>query len=204
MLLSVLKVETYKRNLEKLSSPDPYRDNYHVGIEGNNTCIELEYGRLFRRYVLDMKPDLIVEIGTGWGYSTAWFMLGLMENKKGKIITIDEHENMPLVWEELGWPEKYVEFVIGSWKDVSSIVPGNIDLAFHDANHRIENVVFDMGLLIPKMSKGGRILIHDTNYCRGMGDQLREYFNKKRGWDYDEIKASCGVGIADKKGDKGK
>lgn len=49
----------------------------------------------FYNWVLNKKPDLIVEMGILDGYSLLSFAKGCVENKKGKIIAIDMFEEYP-------------------------------------------------------------------------------------------------------------
>jgi predicted O-methyltransferase YrrM len=36
------------------------------------------------------KPNVVVELGTGFGTTTLWSALALQENQKGKIYTVDD------------------------------------------------------------------------------------------------------------------
>ena len=79
------------------------------------------------------KPLLIVEIGCYYGCSTSWLAKAIRDNKKGKIISIDNNlqgGDWSLVPEEL---KKFVEFVKADCFQYK--VPKNIDLLFEDGMH---------------------------------------------------------------------
>lgn len=54
-----------------------------------------DYWLDFYHTVINLKPDLIVEIGILQGYSLLSLTKGCIENRKGKIIAVDLFENYP-------------------------------------------------------------------------------------------------------------
>lgn len=188
----------YLERLEALADPKEFRDGYHMGVKGDTLAIEVEYGRELFRMVSERKPNLIVEIGTANGYSTTWMVVAANQNRRGRIFTVDAVERKPYVWQTLDIPSLKITRVLGESQNVLDQIPAGIDFLFHDSSHRIEHVTADIEALEPKFAEHCRIVVHDTNYCRGMGDALREYFEQKPGWRYSEMMNSCGLGIADR------
>lgn len=187
--------------LESLAMKTEWKDGLHLGVANDKLAIELEYGRKLYDMVFDLRPGVIFEIGTGFGYSTSWMLMALNENKRGKIYTVDHEIREPAYWKEAQIPDKRLVRLFGSAEKVSQI-PGKIDFVFHDSSHRIEHIVPDLELIMPRISKGGQIVVHDTNYARTMGDELKEFFKKKTDWSYFEMEKGCGLGIAEKTGRK--
>lgn len=186
----------YIKELEDMAGKKEWRDGFHQGIDGDNLCVELEIGRLLMDLVKVSKPKTIVEFGTASGYSTSWMYIG---NPKAVIYTVDEVKREPYVWNRIGIKDSKIITINKSCESVDKKdLPKSIDFAFLDSNHRIEKVEKDLDLIMPLVSSKGIVTVHDTNYCRGMGDLLAKRFEATVGWEYEEIRLSCGLGIARK------
>ena len=106
---------------------NPEQSKWPVG-----SIFENEGKRLYD-LVRKEKPLLIVEIGGYVGCSTSWMAKGLRDNKKGKIISIDNKVqvgNWSLMPKELKGFVTYVSEGCFTCK-----VPENIDLLFEDGMH---------------------------------------------------------------------
>jgi predicted O-methyltransferase YrrM len=161
-------------------------------------AIEPEFGIILRDLVMFRRPNTVVEIGTGQGYSTTWILRGLNENKNGEVITFDEVNRSPYAWDAEGIPTDRVRTFEGTFSDMEKLLPAHIEMVFHDAGHWFEHVEKDLGLVIPRMHKGGLVLVHDVIYSFDMGERLKKWFESKEDWTYREIKNGCGLGIAEK------
>lgn len=163
-------------------------------------------GRLIRDLVKAQKPKILVEVGTGHGYSTAWMQLGMVP--KARLITID-HELRTLRNTE--W--NGVQFVRGTLQEHIDYMPSGIDFLFLDSDHQIQNIVSDLELLESRLSKKAMVLVHDVVYCGEMGRCLEDYFNgidsarlqaipvlpSKTSWTYTSHKTEYGLGVATRK-----
>jgi len=203
-----------EKKLVGLASKEPWKDDFHQGIANDELAIELEFGKFLRDLVVKHKPDAVVEVGTGAGYSTSWMLLGLEENKKGKLFTVDNGEGPRIyVCEKVGLSDKKLTVLKGTLQENLKEIPKKVELVFLDSNHCIDVIAKDIEDLVPRLSKGAVICVHDVNYCREMGNLLPEFFHgndtpalnncgvkaQKPGvWAYDEISNACGLGIAKK------
>ncbi|MCH7827570.1 MAG: class I SAM-dependent methyltransferase [Bacteroidetes bacterium] len=79
------------------------------------------------------KPLLIVEIGGFVGCSTSWMAKAIRDNKKGKIISIDNNAHAGK-WSLI--PKELKQFVAFAVNDCFSCkVPEDIDILFEDGMH---------------------------------------------------------------------
>ena len=112
--------------------PDPIvRRTY--GIQWPIGSIFANEGQRLYDLVRKLKPELIVEIGGFVGCSTTWMATALKDNKKGKIISIDNNAHSgrwKLVPSEL---KPFMKFI----NDDCFVceVPENIGLLFEDGMH---------------------------------------------------------------------
>lgn len=145
-------------------------------------------GEVLKDIVTRIKPKVCVEIGTGFGRSTCWILEGL--GKNGKVITFDEVERNPKLYED----DKRVEFI----NDKFDWGKGKVDFVFHDAGHWFEHVTGDLGKILKNVRKGGVVCVHDIIHSYEMGEKLKEWFDKKPEWKYSEDRRSYGMGVAER------
>ena len=107
--------------------PNPDEAKWPIG-----SIFENEGKRLYD-LVRKEKPLLIVEIGGYVGCSTSWMAKAVRDNKKGKIISIDNNAHGGK-WSLM--PKELKEFVTYVSDDCFNCkVPENIDLLFEDGMH---------------------------------------------------------------------
>ncbi|MFM6948189.1 MAG: O-methyltransferase [Aquirufa sp.] len=122
-----------------------------------------------------MQPELILEIGTYTGYSALCLAEGLSKN--GKIITIDINEELESFTRSFFNESPFnhqIDYRISDAKDEIKQINGPIDLVFIDADKRNYALYFD--LVIPKMRKGGLILVDNVLWS---GKVVQENANDK-------------------------
>jgi predicted O-methyltransferase YrrM len=204
-MLSMITMDRVDRGIEKLESladPEVFNsDGFHLGVKGSSLCVEKEIGRMLYDLVLKEKPHRILELGTAHGYSTCWFLLGLNENKKGRIISIDHFDRQPKIWDEVKVPTERLSYFAMESDQFIKECSVKFDVVFLDTHHRIEMITADIEKLIPFLNEGAKVLVHDTNYVPQMGIELQQYFDNRKDFDYTEMKKSCGLGIATYKGE---
>lgn len=192
-------------------------ESYLRGYEGDRLAVEPEFGELLHDLVVDVKPEVIVEVGTGKGYSTCWMLLALEKVKDAKLYTVDTTPPDMYLWTRMNMMIGKLEVITGTLASELHKIPNGIGLAFLDSDHQIHNIVKDIDLILPLMKPGGKLVVHDVNYCRNMGDLLKDYFGgvnkkglnhcgvempEKSNWEfYEEITRYSGLGIVTKKGE---
>jgi len=174
-------------------------------------AVSAEEGRILMDLVKKYKPKIILEVGTGHGYSTSWIYHGMDED--AIIWTLDKE-----VRKHLFTQDKRIKFLEGKLDELMDKIPQEIDLIFLDTEHMIYKVVPDIELLVPRIKPGKVIIIHDTEYRTVMGGCLVDYFKgkltdrledngcqpSKNRWRYQRIVTEYGLGIATlKKGKRG-
>lgn len=136
------------------------------------------------------KPNLVVEIGAYHGCSTTWIAKALLENKKGKLISID-NGTFGVAWDML--PE-WANEVVEKWDTdcFSCNVPENIDILFEDGDH---SPIFTEGVL--ERYKAKIVVCHDYLHP-SVGRHIQNGFRRILG-EPDEIfidnESGCGLGI---------
>jgi predicted O-methyltransferase YrrM len=159
-------------------------------------CIEPEFGQLLMETVLISKPKVVVEIGTGQGYSTTWILKGLNANENGIVYTFDSVYRAPFAWDAEGI-DRHRAKILPDFRIEDC--PDQIDMVFHDSSHFFEeHVQPDLALLIPRMKVGGIICVHDIIHSYEMGEKLKAWFESKPEWKYTENRFGCGMGVAEK------
>ena len=166
-------------------------------------AVTAEEGEILRNLIKDIDPKLILEVGTGHGYSTLWMYNGL--GPDGFIYTIDKERR-----EHLFTGTDRIKFLEGKLSELINDIPEKLDVVFLDTDHLIYKVVPDIDLVTPKLKVGSVVVIHDTNYRTVLGRCLVDYFKgeetdllkeektepSKLKWDYRELKTEFGLGIA--------
>lgn len=144
-----------------------------------------DVGMMLYALVRLQKPDIVVETGVASGVSSAYILLALAKNKKGKLFSID----LPYALDE----ERLLERMAGKSKTVIPegkkpgwLVPeelrsnwhleigksseklpgvlqktGSVDLFIHDSEHSYENMLWEYRTVWPFLKKGGFLLSDD-------------------------------------------
>ena len=123
------KSKQSKINISNLGGyhPDATQAKWPMG-----SIFENEGKRLYD-LIRKEKPLLIVEIGGYYGCSTSWLAKAVRDNKKGKVISIDNnshHGEWSMVPDEL---KEFVEF--RAEDALFCDVPKDIDMVFEDGEH---------------------------------------------------------------------
>lgn len=116
----------------------------------------------------------VLEIGVHCGISTTALLAGVEENG-GHLWSVDVHPSCRYVW--YGHPQW--TFVCPWAGDIPSPdLP--LDLVFIDGDHSFEGCMADLITWVPKVKKGGMILLHDADTASFPGVQLaiREFCGK--------------------------
>jgi predicted O-methyltransferase YrrM len=144
------------------------------------------YVYMLYEFVLELKPTIMLEVGTQKGQSSKAILLAMKENNFGKLITVDRNDCTAILNNEYEDLNTYCEFITGdsSSAEVLERVKkyGKFDMALLDGNHKLPVVQQDVDDYFPLVKSGGIILMHDTSNknedVAGVWDKIKdEKFN---------------------------
>lgn len=189
-----------KKRLEALAATLSGRDGFHLGMHNNPNAVELEYGQMLYGAVLDRRPDVVCEIGTGPGYSASWILLALEKNDRGHLWTMDIIPHTPEVWEQIECPSERLTALIKPCRPLPDEIPEKIEILFHDGSHDwFNDIVHDFDVYLPRIPVGGIVLLHDVVFREHMGEQAQLYFGARESeWKFQEVSMGCGMLIAER------
>jgi caffeoyl-CoA O-methyltransferase len=163
--------DSYKENLEQylqglvpqrpseLQKMEAYADKYHFPIIGP-ACGQACY--LMARLT---QARTVFELGSGYGYSTAWFALAVRENGGGKVHHVVWDEELSQMAREhlqvLGYQD-LVQFHLGEAVEALRQADGPFDLIFND----IEKTAYPDSLAVieEKLRPGGVLILDNMLY----------------------------------------
>lgn len=121
----------------------------------------LEYSAIgnegFREFFKNIKINVVVEIGTYRGISTAYIAQFV-----NKIYTFDikDYPEKYKVWKDLGLEDRIKFYLVKDKEGIKNIIKNiDFDFAFIDNGHKYENVKTDFELV----KRCGRVLFHDVD-----------------------------------------
>jgi hypothetical protein len=146
--------------------------------------IEVPSAALIYAIIRSTRPDVVVETGVGPGGTTAFILLALHHNRRGKLYSIDLPGNDATVYPALGKPfnlhvppglgpgwlvppwltDRWV-LIIGDSRE--HLLPtlqriGPVDLFLHDSLHTDDQVFFEFQTTLPHMKRRGILLCDDV------------------------------------------
>jgi hypothetical protein len=147
--------------------------------------IDFLSGVLIYILVRHARPEVVVETGVGPGGTTAFILLGLHHNDRGKLYSIDLPGNDAVVYPALGknfnvhvpdglepgwlvptWLRDRWELTLGDSREQLPAVlqkVGHVDMFMHDSLHTDEHVTMEFEAVLPCMKAGGTLLCDDVN-----------------------------------------
>jgi hypothetical protein len=186
-----------------------------LGHQERPANLNLGFGFIYYGIVRALRPNHIVVIGSGFGFSVVCFALGLKDNAKGRLSFVDpsydvfKHGPFKTVggrgnWDDPNRVEQHFEqFGVSDWVthyklEAEEFFPRfkalglpKIDLAFVDGNHSYGHVRYDFVEVLKHAKKNTYVFLHDTNiYIREIvrNSGVRRWLKLiKRQKDYFEI-----------------
>ena len=138
---------------------------YQYGTGRNFPLIGPLCGQFLRQMALVSRAKRIFEMGSGFGYSAAWFSLGMPDD--GSIICTDgDPENKDRAvsyFKRLGIDHK-IEFHVGMAQDILKQYDGPFDIIFNDVDK--EQYPGTLDIALPRLRKGG-LFITDNALWHG-------------------------------------
>ncbi|MFE5540976.1 class I SAM-dependent methyltransferase [Streptomyces sp. NPDC056519] len=124
--------------------------------------IEAEITYLLLR---EAKPETVVEVGTFHGWSTTWILQALRDNGSGHLHSYDivshVERNVPKPLSEGRWT-----FTQGDVAENLEKIPDTADFLFIDAAHSANFARWYIQHLIPRMTPGIPVCVHDVFHGR--------------------------------------
>lgn len=146
-------------------------------------------------FVLEFKPENVLETGTQNGISSRTILLAMKENDKGKLVTVDRKDRSTILDDEFMDVKDRCKFVAGDSHSPETLqkVKNELgedklfDMFFIDGDHSYEGSKADFYDYLPMIKPGGIILMHDTvNTDAGVSRLWEEIpfekFNVNWGW----------------------
>jgi predicted O-methyltransferase YrrM len=118
-------------------------------------------GQLLYGLVRALRPSLVLEIGTGHGFSAIHLAAGCRDNEAGRVVTVEISE------ERRGWARQNIHAAgLDDWAEVRDQWPpdSGVGLVFLDAGHEAEDVRAYLRKLRPMLARHAPVLVHDFEY----------------------------------------
>lgn len=147
----------------------------------------LGFGLIHYSFILNLKPERILCIGSRKGFIPAICALACQENSKGVVDFVDAgyDENHSDNWSGIGWwkkidPQKHFSFLdvnqylktyIMTTRDFANKYHYRYQYIYVDGDHSYNGVKTDYNLFWPRLENGGFMVFHDAyvRYTRDLG-----------------------------------
>lgn len=140
---------------------DPMRHGITIRPTDNPTAIDLAHAVLLAGVVASAKPDDVLELGFGGGYSTDAIVQSLTWNGRGRLTIVDDWSDWRGVRPTHAARFPAVEFVTESEESFVKSAPANrYDMLVSDADHSRSHLWFGDHCRIVRDS--GTMFFHDT------------------------------------------
>src|SRR5579863_1115280 len=131
------------------------------GRNDNVPIVSRETGRLLSTVVHAMQASRILEIGTGYGYSTLW--MALAQPRLGRIWTLDPdagRTGVAMQYFKQAGEDDFIEVFNTPVLDLLENFPHrNLDIVFIDADKRNYRTYLD--LIVPMLKLSGLVIVDD-------------------------------------------
>lgn len=127
----------------------------------------------FVKAVKDLDAKIVIELGTRYGVSTIAWLYGL-EQTGGHLYAVDCSYPVPGPGLDYNLVDPqgalgqipWFTFMLGydNWPAILGALPKkNVDIVFLDTNHVYAETLEELELYYPRVRKGGRMYLHDTD-----------------------------------------
>lgn len=138
----------------------------------NSVRTTAQYGGVYSYLVREMRPGIVLEIGTAFGVSGMYFLSGLELNGHGKLITFEPNED----WRSAAISnlskisDRYTS-ILGTFEEKYSHVNDlgkAVDIAFVDGIHEPSVVVNQINKISEICSRNALIIVDDIFFSDNM------------------------------------
>ena len=158
-----------------------------LGHHEDGDTLNIGFGFVYYGLVRALRPQHVVVIGSGFGFSVVCLALGLKDNGRGTLSFVDpsysvfKHGPLRTLGGTAQWDDPHkvrahfgrfgVESIVTHYKSTSSeffadyharSLPA-IDLAFIDGSHAFDDVKQDFASALRHAHKRSYLMLHDTN-----------------------------------------
>ena len=191
-LIGISRLRLVQLFLELLADRRFYRHLKDVINAAADTCqdsrlggwIDYLSGAMIYVIVRHAKPEIMVETGVGPGGTTAFILLAMHKNQRGKLYSIDLPGNDALVYPTLGkefnihipdgsgpgwlvpsWLRDRWELTLGdSREQLPEVLKrlGRTDMFLHDSLHTDEHITMEFETVLPYMKPNQIVLCDDV------------------------------------------
>jgi predicted O-methyltransferase YrrM len=156
-------------------NPRNTSDGHHFVLPGTPRPVTVSRteARFLANFVAMLNTSTVLEIGTGFGYSTAWLGYGVsLSRPEGRVYTVDDFSEgeratshsgtAEEIWKRTG-TSAFIRQILGtSPGDVDAQSPMLAGLAFIDGEHRGSQPLLDYRAAKRHLAPEGCILFHDV------------------------------------------
>ena len=142
----------------------------------SSLCVEPsdinEHLPTFVQSVKDLDAQRVIELGTRYGVSTIAWLYGL-EQTGGHLWAVDCSFPVPAPGSDVNLLDPqgplgvvpWFTFMLGydTFPEVLDALPKEVDIVFLDTNHVYAETLEELALYYPRVRKGGRMYLHDTD-----------------------------------------
>ncbi len=196
ILETIERIEKAEGVWEQNQSWEDQRKSFDYGLKTKYASIPRSTGKILSNLVIQLKPKIILEIGSSVGYSTLWLALAA-EQIEAKIIATEinsfridlakQHFEMAGVQDLITLVPKDAHTVLAELKETGVTV----DLVFLDAFKKEYPLYIDE--LYPILGHSGTIIIDNVNSHANLLNKLFEKLSND--WRYIQRKIDQDNGI---------
>jgi len=182
MNITISEVDEY---IKRMSGPAPQGADkalltkmHRYGVARKFPIIGPVVGRFLRQLAMISNAKRILELGSGFGYSAAWFAGGI--KKGGRIICIDgseENRRRALAYFNKSPYEKAIDFRVGDALEIARKLPGGFDIILNDIDKQQYPEAFD--LAIKKLRRGGLFITDNVLWSGRILEKTPDAVSKK-------------------------
>ena len=129
-----------------------------------------ETGKMLYWLLRVLEPEVALEIGTSVGYSALWMASALEENGKGRLFTVESHEERfkraqeNIAEAQMGYRVVQLKGHAPEIFHENTALPEVIDFVFFDATKQEHQSYFDT--IFPRIPSGGMMVVDNVNSHR--------------------------------------
>ena len=151
----------YERGIHAGHGRGLHADTFYHGVETHKCPLDLW---IFQEILHDVRPALVIELGTYLGGTTLFVAHQLELFGAGKIVTVDCRElprpKHPRIQYIVG--ETQTPSVLDQVRQLAAATSGPV-LVIHDADHHYSQCLADLEIYGPLVTPGSYLIVEDTN-----------------------------------------